>query len=144
MTISPLVDRLGQVFPGGRHGQVLGLEPVGVHTEGGYVAGGREPLLVGALVLGGQGVHALGRIGFQQVLQARIQHVADGEAPDHVLLRIGGLGDQAGAQVAGGQPQHVDLHVRHGGVGGFQIGRDFVFFEGGVDGDGAGMRLRPT
>lgn len=108
-------------------------------TQIGHVAGGGEPLVVGGLVLRGQGVDALGRIRFQQFLQARIQHVADREAPDHVLLRIAGLGDQARAQVAGGQPQHVHLHVRQGGVGGLQVGGDLVFLQRGVDGDGAGV-----
>ncbi|MNQ88369.1 hypothetical protein D3C85_1036270 [compost metagenome] len=94
--------------------------------------------------MGGQRVHALGRIGRQQILQAGIQHVADREAPDDVLLRVGSLGDQPGAQIAGGKPQHIDLHIRHGRVGGLQVSRDLVFFQRGVDGDGAGMGLRTT
>ena len=50
------------------------------------------------------------------------------------MLRVAGLGQDAGAEVAGGEAQHLDVDVRQVGFRCLDVIGDLVLFEGGVDG----------
>ena len=121
---------------------MLGRERIGIHAEGGEVAGGDEPFVVRRAVARRQ-LRDVGRCDRCQLgLDARIEHVGECLAPDHVVMRRGGFGDQARGQVSGGKAQHVDVQVRHRLARGGQVHRDFVVLERRIDRDRA--RLCPT
>ncbi|KAF1020521.1 MAG: hypothetical protein GAK30_02453 [Paracidovorax wautersii] len=134
-----LVLGIGQFLPTGGHRQVLGLEHFRVDAERGHVAGGGKPLAVGGAVAGVEFVAALGGVGLEQRAHARVEHVGHGPAPDHVVARVAGLGQDARAQVASRQAQHLDVQVGQVLLGGGHVVLDLVLFKGRVDRDRAGV-----
>ena len=106
----PLVDGLGQVGPGRRHGQVVLLRHLGVDAEGRHVDVDADPRRRVGLVAEERLdlVEPLGRVGLEQPRVLEDQDIGGAHAPDGLGLHVVLLGHEPGRDVAGGQAQHLD------------------------------------
>ncbi len=113
-------------------GQSLGFRAFVVDAEGRHVAGRREPLVVGGVIGRRELFGTLGLVGLDEGEDARVHHVRDGPAPDHVVLRIGRLGQNARAEIARGETQNLQVDTRQALLRRRHIFGDLIFLEGGV------------
>src|SRR6266567_3963665 len=131
-----LVNGLGQVLPRGRLRQVLLL---GLHR---VEADGRDPgihahprgRVVLVAELGVQLVDALGRVGQEQPLGLQDEEAGRGQAPDHVGLRIGFLGQELRGDDTGRVAHPLDLDVGMVLVEAGRVFLEIVGLDGRVDG----------
>lgn len=130
------VDRLGQVLPAGRDGQLVLLRFHGVEADGGHPGIHTDPLrrLLIVHVAWVELVQALGRIGFQHVLLLQQLQASGGQAPHGIGFGVVLFGEQACRDHPGGVADPVDLDVRMVGVEAVCIFLQVFRFQRGIDG----------